>query len=152
MASARAGMRCSNFEAIFATVHLVLTQGIFLTNYVLDQGGSNLVCGIIEALPYTVQFTYFLSPLLVRRMRRRKPVVLGFAIAHRASWGFLILLLYTGWSSTTREMLMVLVLLLANVCAVLPATRGTPGWPTSCRRPSAANTTAAATPTWARPT
>ena len=119
MAAVRAGMRCSNVEAVFATIHLVLTQGIFLTNYVLDLGGSNMVCGIIEALPYTVQFTYFLSPLLVRRMRARKPVVIFFAIAHRASWLFLILLLFTHWSPGTRQVLLVLVLLLANVCAVI---------------------------------
>ena len=115
----RQGMRCSNLEAIFATIHLVLSQGIFLTNYVLDLGGSNMVCGIIEALPYTVQFTYFLSPLLVRRIRRRKPVVVFFAVAHRASWITLIILLFVDLPLPAKEILMVVNLLLANGCAVI---------------------------------
>ncbi|MBE7557799.1 hypothetical protein HS125_02125 [bacterium] len=115
----RQGLRCSNLEAVFATIHLVLSQGIFLTNYILDLGGSNLVCGIVEALPYTVQFTYFASPLLVRRMRKRKPVVVFFAVAHRASWISLVALLFVDWPSTVKQTLMVLNLLLANACAVI---------------------------------
>jgi predicted MFS family arabinose efflux permease len=119
MHAIRNGMRCSNVEAVFATIHLVLSQGIFLTNYVLDIGGSNLVCGIIQALPYTVQFTYFLSPMLVRRMHGRKPVAILFSILHRASWVGLILLLYVDFTPPIKQMLLVLILLGANACAVV---------------------------------
>jgi len=119
MQAIREGLRCSTIEAVFATVHLVLTQGVFMTNYILDQGASNLVCGIVEALPFFLQFTYFLSPLLVRRLRYRKPVAVAFSVSHRASWIVLIALMYFNWSPATKQVLMLLTLLGANASAVI---------------------------------
>jgi len=119
MQAIRRGLHCSTIEAIFATVHLVLTQGVFMTNYVLDLGASNFLCGIIESLPFLLQFTYFLSPLLVRRLRYRKPVAVFFSVAHRISWLFLIALLFLDLSPMVKQLLMVLILLGANACAVV---------------------------------
>lgn len=119
METIRAGLRCSTIEAIFATVHLVLSQGIFLTNYVLFLGAPNLVCSLVESLPFLSQFMYFLSPMLVRRLRYRKPVSLFFSVTHRASWIVLIVLLYVDWPVAVKLSLMVLVLLFSNICAVI---------------------------------
>lgn len=119
MQAIREGLRCSTIEAIFATIHMVLTQGIFLTNYVLDLGASNMVCGIVEALPFLLQFSYFISPLLVRRLQSRKQVALFFSVTHRLAWVFLILLLYVDWSPGVKQTLMVLTLFCANGCAVI---------------------------------
>jgi MFS family permease len=119
MHSIRQGLRCSNIEAIFATIHLALTQGIFLTNYVLYLGASNFICGVIESLPFLVQFVFFLSPLLVRRVRSRKKVAVFFVVCHRFSWLLLILLLYPSWPSEVKISLLLLILVLANSCAVI---------------------------------
>lgn len=119
MAQIRSGLRCSTIEAVFATIHLVLTQGIFLTNYVIDLGASNFICGLVEAIPFTLQFVFFLSPILVNRLRRRKPVTAVFGILHRLAWVVLIALLFVPWSSTTRQVVLILTLLLANACAVI---------------------------------
>ncbi len=119
MQTTRNGLRCSTIEAIFATVHVVLTQGIFLTNYVLDLGSSNFLCGIVESLPFLVQFSYFLSPFLVRRLKYRKPVAVLFSVLHRTSWLILIALLYIDCSPAMKQLLMILTLLGANVCAVI---------------------------------
>ncbi|MFH1741759.1 MAG: MFS transporter [bacterium] len=119
MQAVRAGLRCSTIEAVFATIHLVLSQGVFLTNYVLDLGASNMVCGVVQALPFLAQFVFFLSPMLVRRIRYRKPVVLLFAVTHRAAWILLILLLYVDWSQSMRLAVMLCTLLLSNFCAVI---------------------------------
>lgn len=115
----RQGLRCSNIEAIFATVHVVLTQGVFMTNYVLDLGSSNFICGVVESLPFFLQFTYFLSPILVRRLKFRKPVVVTFLVAHRLSWIFLILLLFLDMTPGKKQLVMLLTLLFANACAVI---------------------------------
>jgi len=133
----RRALRCSTTEAVFATVHVSLTQGIFLTNYVIDMGGSNMICGLVEALPFLTQAAFFVSPALVRRLNRRKPVVVLFSIAHRAAWLALIALLFAPWSPGARRTLMVLTLLLANACAVI-AGNAWLGWmadlvPTSIR-------------------
>jgi len=119
MALVREGMHCSNIEAIFATVHIALTQGIFLTNYVLDLGSSNIVCGIVESLPFLVQFAYLFSPMLVRRIGARKPIVVAFSLLHRLSWGALIALLFLDLTPFVKQSLMVAALLGANACAVI---------------------------------
>ena len=58
MQATREAMHCSTTEAIFGTVHLMLTQGVFMTNYVLDLGASNIVCGLVESSPFLLQFVY----------------------------------------------------------------------------------------------
>ncbi len=121
MESIRSGLKCSTIEAVFATIHMVLTQGIFLTNYVIDQGASNLLCCVVESLPFLTQFGYFLSPILVRRLQARKPVTAVFSILHRISWLALIGLMYVEWPPAIRHALMVFVLFGANVCAVIAA-------------------------------
>jgi MFS family permease len=119
MEAIRSGLRCSTIEAIFATIHLVLTQGVILTNYVLDLGASNMLCSVVESLPFFVQFSYFLSPLLVRRLNQRKPVAVFFSVTHRLSWLVLIALLFIDLTSGVNQIQMVLTLLCANVCAVI---------------------------------
>jgi MFS family permease len=119
MQAIREALHCSSLEAVFATVHISLTQGIFLTNYVLDLGASNFECGVVESLPYLLQFCHFFSPWFVRRLEARKPVAGFFAFAHRLSWIFLILLLYVDWNPGTKQFLMILTLLGSNACAVI---------------------------------
>jgi len=119
MQAIREGLKCSNLEAVFATVHVVLTQGVFLTNYVLDLKSSNMVCGIIESLPSLVQFSYFLSPILVRRLKYRRPIAVFFFTAHRLAWLLLIALMYVDCSNRCKQVLLVLTLLGANCCAVI---------------------------------
>ena len=117
----RESLNCSTWEAVFATIHLALTQGIFLTNYALDLGASNMLCGVIESLPFLLQLSYLLSPYLVRRYGQRKKVTLTFSILHRLAWVPLIALLYTDWEPPMKQVLMVLTLLGANACAVVAA-------------------------------
>ena len=119
MQSIRNGLRCSTIEAIFATIHIVLTQGVFLTNYVLDLGASNFICGIVESLPFLVTFSYFLSPILVRKLKYRKPVAVFFSVAHRSAWLILIMLLYLDLTPGMKQFLMILTLFGSNICAVI---------------------------------
>ena len=119
MSTLRRALHCSTIEAVFATVHVALTQGIFLTNYLIDMGASDFVCGAVEALPFLTQIVFLFAPVLVRRLNRRKPVVLVFALAHRMAWAVLIALMFFDWSPPVRHSLIVLVLLLANGCAVI---------------------------------
>lgn len=119
MQAIRTGLKCSNIEAVFATIHMVLTQGVLLTNYVIDQGASNLVCCIVESLPFVTQFGFLLSPVLVRQLQARKPVATLFSVTHRLAWLVLIGLLYVDWPPVVRQSLMVFTLFSANVCAVI---------------------------------
>jgi hypothetical protein len=119
MQTIREAMRCSTIEAVFATIHIALTQGIFLTNYVLDLGASNLECGIVESFPYMLQFCFLISPWMVRRLNARRPVAGFFAFAHRLCWLVLIFLLYIDWSPAVKHQTMLLTLFFSNACAVV---------------------------------
>ena len=119
MSTLRAALHCSTVEAVFATVHVALTQGIFLTNYLIDMGASNFTCGVVEALPFLTQVLFLFAPVLVRRLNRRKPVVLVLALAHRMAWLALIAFMFFDWPPVVRHSLIVLVLLLGNGCAVI---------------------------------
>jgi MFS family permease len=119
MQAVREALHCSTREAVFATIHVALTQGIFLTNYALDLGASNLECGVLESLPYIVQFCFLLSPWLVRKLQARKPVAGFFAFAHRLSWVMLIVLLFVDWTPQVKHTLMIITLLFSNACAVI---------------------------------
>jgi len=115
----RDGLKCSTLEAAFATVHVALTQGIFLTNYVLFLGATNLQCGIIESFPYFLQFCAFLAPAFVRRLKSRKLVALYFSFTYRFAWVALIALMYVDLFPGQRVYLMMLILFLSNVCIVI---------------------------------
>jgi MFS family permease len=115
----RESLSCSTWEAVFATIHVALTQGIFLTNYVLDLGASNLEVGVIESLPYLLQFCYLLSPMLVRRFQQRKVVTVTFSALHRLAWLVLILLMYVDWEPAIKHGLLILTMLLSNACSVI---------------------------------
>lgn len=119
MVEIRSALKISTIEAMFATIHVALTQGIFLTNYVLDLGASNLVCGIVESLPFLLQFSFFLSPILVRKIQSRRIVTGIFAFAHRLSWLVLIMLLYVDWDPWIKHGLMIFTLFVSNMCAVI---------------------------------
>ncbi len=121
MEAVRDGLKCSTVEAGFATVHVALTQGIFLTNYVLYLGATNLQCGIIESFPFLLQFCAFLAPAFVRKLKARKPVALYFSFTYRFAWVILIWLLYTDLFPGQRVYLMMLTLLFSNVCIVIAA-------------------------------
>ncbi len=115
----RRSLHVSTVEGIFATVHLALTSGLFLTNYAITLGCPDWLLGVIDALPFLCTGFAFLSPMLVRRMRSRKRVVVGFALAHRAAWLALAVLLFVDLAPQVKQALLVLTLLLSNAAAVV---------------------------------
>jgi MFS-type transporter involved in bile tolerance (Atg22 family) len=66
-----------------------------------------------------LQFSYFLSPALVRHYGNRKVVATTFSVLHRLAWVPLMLLLYVDWTPPVKHALLVLTLLCANACAVV---------------------------------
>ena len=119
MSELRRSLHVSTIEGVFATVHLALTQGLFLTHYTIAMGCPDWLLGVIEALPFFCTGFAFLSPMLVRRLRSRMAVVRTFALLHRAAWLVLVALLFLDLSPQVKQILLVLTLLLANGAAVV---------------------------------
>jgi hypothetical protein len=119
MQTIRGGLRCANYEGVFAIVHIALTQGVFLTTYILHMGATNILCGVVEALPFLLQITVFLSPLLVRRLRSRKRVSVTFSVIHRSIWIILVLLLFVNWSTPWKLTVLIATLVISHMCATI---------------------------------
>lgn len=115
----RRSLHISTVEGLFATVHLALTSGLFLTNYAITLGCPDWLLGVLDALPFLCTGFAFLSPMLVQRMRSRKRVVIGFALAHRVAWLALAVLLFVDLSPPMKQAMLVLTLLLSNAAAVV---------------------------------
>ncbi|MFI4861877.1 MAG: MFS transporter [Phycisphaerales bacterium JB063] len=115
----RRSLHVSTVEGIFATVHIALTSGLFLTNYAIALGCPDWLLGVVDALPFLCTGFAFFSPVLVRRLRSRKRVVVGFALAHRVAWLALAVLLFVDLPGPAKQGLMVLTLLLSNAAAVV---------------------------------
>lgn len=102
----RRSLRISNWEGALATVHVALTQGVFLTNYGQDLGLRDLGMGLLDAIPYLCQCFAFASPLIVARFGNRRQVVLYSALLHRLVWIGLIALLWIPTDLSTRTWLL----------------------------------------------
>jgi len=115
----RKSLHVSTLEGVFATIHIALTQGLFLTNYAISLGCPDWLLGVLDAMPFLCTGFAFLSPVLVRRLRSRMAVVRTFALLHRAAWLALVVLLFVDLTPGTKQWLLVLTLLLSNASAVV---------------------------------
>jgi len=115
----RRGMHISTVEGVFATIHIALTQGLFLTHYAIHLGCEDWLLGVLDALPFLCTGFAFLSPMLVRRLRSRMAVVRSFALGHRLAWLVLVILLLVDLPQPAKQGLLVLTLLLSNAAAVV---------------------------------
>lgn len=88
----RVGLRISTIEGTFATIHIVLTSGAFLTGYALMLGANAFQIGILAAIPFIAQIFQILSAILVEKVRKRKNISLLAVVLSREVWIFLIFL------------------------------------------------------------
>jgi len=79
----RRGLAISNWEGSFATVHIILTSGKFLTGYALALGATALHIGILNAIPYFFQGVQLVSAYVSNRLGRRKPLTLITSLISR---------------------------------------------------------------------
>jgi hypothetical protein len=67
----------------FATVHLILTSGVFLIGYALMLGVNDFQLGLLTALPFLAQMVQPLSALLVGDLKKRKTFILTGSVFFR---------------------------------------------------------------------
>ncbi|MCS6861016.1 MAG: MFS transporter [Abditibacteriales bacterium] len=78
------GMRFWNLSSAFSAVFNSITSGTVSTGYALHLGASNAQIGLLSAAPLWGQVLQLVSPLLVERLRQRKPLCL---VAYLVGWG-----------------------------------------------------------------
>src|SRR6266540_1265610 len=92
-------LRISNWEAVFSTIHLTLTGGVFQTGYALYLGASNLWMGVLSSFPtfaglIQIPASYFIE----RRGERKKFTALSSGVG-RFLWLPILLLPFAAPSS-----------------------------------------------------
>ncbi len=89
----RQGLYTSLEEGMLATAFISLTQGVFLTNFVLFLGQGNprlySYVSIVSAIPSLVLFSYFISPILTSKLRSRRRVSMITSVIGRGFWLFI---------------------------------------------------------------
>lgn len=78
------GMRLWNLSGAFSAVFGSVTSGTVSTGYALHLGASNAQVGLLSAAPLWGQVLQLVSPLLVERLRQRKPLCIA---AYLLGWG-----------------------------------------------------------------
>ena len=81
-------MRISIMEGAFATVHIGLTGGAFLTGYALMLGAGDISLGVLAAIPFAAQVFQLASAYVTGRTGRLKTLAISGAALGRLSWVF----------------------------------------------------------------
>jgi|GEM_PF-1107349 len=77
------GMRLWNVRGAFAAVYWSITEGAYRTGYALHLGASNALIGVLSAVASWAHVLQMVSPLIIERLSRRKPLCIGaFAVSH----------------------------------------------------------------------
>ncbi|MFH0793624.1 MAG: hypothetical protein V2A74_06280, partial [bacterium] len=118
----RRGLVLSNWEGSFATVHIVLTGGKFLTGYALALGATAFHIGVLNAIPFFFQGVQLVSAYLTNRLGRRKPLTLITSLMAREFWIVMIVLTFLpGLSATQKIYIFLAVYFLACISGILTA-------------------------------
>jgi MFS family permease len=107
-------MRLVLLDGLTTQIMCTLTGGVFVTAYALHIGASNLIVGLLAAIPFLAQLVQLPAVLLVERVRNRRLLVVSHAAAGRAA----LLLAAAGCLLPNRWSLTLLLLGLALQASV----------------------------------
>ena len=82
----RGGLRISTIEGNWASVHLSLTSGAFLTGFALLLGASDFQLGLIAAIPLLGQVLQVPGAFLVEKTGWRRGIVGWVSVVSRTAW------------------------------------------------------------------
>ena len=85
-------MRISIAEGAFASVHISLTGGAFLTGYALMLGAREVSLGVLAAIPFAAQFFQLAAAYIAERTHKVKTLAVSGQALGRTSWIFAALL------------------------------------------------------------
>lgn len=83
------GLRISIWEGAFATVHITLTTGAFLTGFALLLGANDFQIALLMSIPLLTQVFQILSIHAIERLGRRKWITGILSATGRSLWIFL---------------------------------------------------------------
>ena len=86
------GLNASIHDGILSQMMVTLTSGVFLVSLALELGASNVVIGLLAAIPALMQLVQIPAVLLVEKYQKRKRISLLTSIISRSFLFFIVLL------------------------------------------------------------
>jgi HEAT repeat protein/MFS-type transporter involved in bile tolerance (Atg22 family) len=86
------GLKISTWEAVWATVWMVLTTGAFQTGFALGLGATPLALGLLAALPAAAGLLQLPASLYVEKRGERRKFIATAAILGRLCWLVILLI------------------------------------------------------------
>lgn len=109
------------FDGIFAWVFVSLTGGAFLIDYALLLGASNVIIGLIAAIPFLGNAFQIPSLFLIERLRNRRVLTFVSSLFNRGFW---VLIAFIPWLFSPDNRLLALCVFLfigASIAAIANA-------------------------------
>jgi MFS family permease len=129
------GMRAWQLSSALAAVYSAVTTGAYSTGFALYLGASNSLIGLLSAAPSWGQLLQFVSPVLIERLKQRKPLcLLAYTIGY-AMWLPIALIPFLLWGPF-RPWAMILLVALSGLCLALAQPAST-SWLTDLVPPEA---------------
>ena len=118
------GMRRWTISSALSAAYAALTTGAFSTGFALGLGATNGQVGLLSAAPAWGQLIQGLSPLIIERLKRRKPWCVG---AYVLSYGMWVPIALIPWlfHGPARAVLFIALVTLAGVMMAAAAPAGT---------------------------
>ncbi len=88
----RSGLRTVIKDGLTSQTMVTLTGGVFLVAFALELGASNLVIGLLAAIPPLMQLIQIPSIYLVEKYRVRRAIVVYASSLSRTPWLFIALI------------------------------------------------------------
>ncbi|MCD6384460.1 MFS transporter [Candidatus Sumerlaeota bacterium] len=105
-------------DGIFSWTLVSLTGGAFLIDYSLQLGASNVVIGLIAAIPFLGNAFQLPALFLIERIRKRRPLAFISSLCNRGFW---ILIAFIPWLFPPEKRLIALPVFLfvgASIAAI----------------------------------
>ena len=82
----RKALRISTIEGSWASLHFLITSGVFFTGFALMLGANDFQLGLLGAIPVLAQVFQVLGAYLIERTGLRKGIVAWFSVISRTMW------------------------------------------------------------------
>ena len=114
----QSGLRAVIKDGMASTSMVTLTGGAFLVAFALKLGASNLVIGLLAAIPPLAQLIQIPSVYLVERIRNRRLISMAASMGGRTFWLFVALIPFFFPNEGGLNFLIVAILINAAFIAV----------------------------------
>jgi len=112
------GLKHVLWDGIAGQILVTLTSGVFLVAFALKLGASNMVIGLLAAIPPLMQFLQIPAIYLVEKIRNRRMITVITALVARTSWLFMAAIPLLLSANTALATFLTIFLLTAALNAV----------------------------------